>query len=138
MAKNKLTDEEKEQAERYFNDFKYQSYSSENAEKVIHNEEKIMDKMTDGNLAGFMNQVKTFFRMIKAYANKEYKEVPVSTIVSIIMTLLYVFSPIDLIPDFLPVVGLLDDAAVLGACVASFGSAIKRFEEWEASQGKDA
>jgi uncharacterized membrane protein YkvA (DUF1232 family) len=138
MAKNKLTDEEKEQAERYFNDFKYQSYSQENADKVIHNEEKIMDKMTDGNLARFMNQVKTFFRMIKAYANKEYKEVPVSTIVSIIMTLLYVFSPIDLIPDFLPVVGLLDDAAVLGACVASFGSAIKRFEEWEASQGKDA
>ena len=138
MAKNKLTDEEKEQAERYFNDFKYQSYSSENAEKVIHNEEKIMDKMTDGNLAGFMNQVKTFFRMIKAYANKEYKEVPVSTIVSIIMTLLYVFSPIDLIPDFLPVVGLLDDAAVLGACVASFGSAIKKFEEWEVTQDKDA
>ncbi len=138
MAKNKLTDEEKEKAEQYFNDFKYQSYSKEDADKVIGNEDKIMDKMTDGNLAKFMNQVKTFFRMIKAYANKEYKEVPASTIVSIIMTLLYVFSPIDLIPDFLPVVGLLDDAAVLGACVASFGSAIKRFEEWEASQGKDA
>ena len=136
MAKNKLTDEEKEQAERYFNDFKYQSYSQENADKVIHNEEKIMDKMTDGNLARFMNQVKTFFRMIKAYSKHEYKEVPVSTIVSIIMTLLYVFSPIDLIPDFLPVVGLLDDAAVLSACVASFGSAIKKFEEWEATQEK--
>ena len=76
--------------------------------------------------------------MIKAYSKNEYKEIPVSTIVSIIMTLLYVFSPIDLIPDFLPVVGLLDDAAVLGTCVASFGTAIKRFEEWEAAKSKES
>ncbi len=136
MAKNKLTEEEKEQAERYFSDFKYQSYSEENEKKVIQNEDKIMDKMKDSNLSAFMNQVKTFFRMIKAYKNQDYKEVPVSTIVSIIMTLLYIFSPIDLIPDFLPVVGLLDDATVLGACVATFGSAIKKFEEWETTQKK--
>ena len=135
MAKNKLTKEEKAEAEKYFRDFENQSYSEENEKIVIDNEEKIMNKMKDSNLSDFIGQVKTFFRMIKAYSKKEYKEVPVSTIVSIIMTLLYIFSPIDLIPDFLPVVGLLDDAAVLGACVASFGSAIKKFEEWEASRG---
>lgn len=138
MAKNKLTDEEKKEAENYFNSFKYQSYSKENEEKVIENEEQIMAKMKDSALSKFMKQVKTFFRMIKAYSKNEYKEIPVSTIVSIIMTLLYVFSPIDLIPDFLPVVGLLDDAAVLGTCVASFGTAIKRFEEWEAAKSKES
>lgn len=138
MAKNKLTDEEKKEAENYFNSFKYQSYSKENEEKVIENEEQIMTKMKDSALSKFMKQVKTFFRMIKAYSKREYKEVPVSTIVSIIMTLLYVFSPIDLIPDFLPVVGLLDDAAVLSACVATFASATKKFEEWEAAQGKES
>jgi uncharacterized membrane protein YkvA (DUF1232 family) len=31
-----------------------------------------------------------------------YKKVPVGTIAAIIGTLLYVLSPIDLIPDFLP------------------------------------
>ena len=134
MAKDKLTKEEKEEAEKYFRDFKYQSYSEDNMKKVIDNEAKIMDKMKDSNLLDFIKPAKTFFRMLKAYFTGRYKEVPVATIVSIIMTLLYVFSPVDLIPDFIPVVGLLDDAAVMGACVASFGSAIKKFEEWEASQ----
>lgn len=134
MAKDKLTKEEKEEAEKYFRDFKYQSYSEDNMKKVIDNEAKIMDKMKGSNLLDFIKPAKTFFRMLKAYFTGRYKEVPVATIVSIIMTLLYVFSPVDLIPDFIPVVGLLDDAAVMGACVASFGSAIKKFEEWEATQ----
>lgn len=136
MAKDKLSDEEKKRAEKYFKDFKYLSYSEDNMKKVIDNEAKIMDKMKDSNLLDFISPAKTFFRMLKAYFTGRYKEVPVATIVSIIMTLLYVFSPVDLIPDFIPVIGLLDDAAVMGACVASFGSAIKKFEEWEATQGK--
>lgn len=131
MAKTELTDEEKEEAENYFRDFKFQPYSENNMKKVLDNEEKIMDKMNDSNLSEFVSETKAFYRMLKAYWKKEYKEVPVSTIVSIILTLLYVFSPIDLVPDFLPVVGLLDDAAVMAACVASFGSALKKFEEWE-------
>lgn len=136
MAKDKLSDEEKKKAEKYFKDFKYQSYSKDNMKKVIDNEEKIMDKMKNSSLLEFIKPTKTFFRMLKAYFSGSYKEVPVATIVSIIMTLLYVFSPIDLIPDFIPVVGLLDDAVVMGACVASFGSAIKKFEEWEVTQEK--
>lgn len=134
MVKDKLTDEEKRKAEKYFKDFKYQSYSEDNMQKVIDNEEKIMDKMKDTSLLEFIKPAKAFFRMLKVYFTGRYKEVPVATIVSIIMTLLYVFSPVDLIPDFLPVIGLLDDAAVMGACVASFGSAIKKFEEWENTQ----
>ena len=134
MAKDKLTDEEKRKAEKFFKDFKYQSYSEDNMQKVIDNEDKIMDKMKDTSLLEFIKPAKAFFRMLKAYFTGRYKEVPVATIVSIIMTLLYVFSPVDLIPDFLPVIGLLDDAAVMGACVTSFGSAIKKFEEWENTQ----
>lgn len=47
----------------------------------------------------------------------EYKQVPFGTIAAIVGTLLYLLSPIDLIPDFIPVIGFLDDAAVLGACL---------------------
>ena len=140
MDKDRLTEEEgkevEAEAERFFEGFKYQPRSERNEEKVIANEGEIMDKMKDSNLTKFVKQAKVFFRMVKAYNNKDYKTVPVSVIVSIVATLLYVFSPIDLIPDFLPVVGLLDDAAILAACVKSFDNEIKKFEEWEKIQKK--
>lgn len=132
MEKTKLTREEAEEAEKCFRDFKYKSYSEDDMKKVIDNEEKIMDKMKDLNLSGFIKPAKTFFRMLKAYFSGRYKEIPVASIVTIIMTLLYVFSPIDLIPDFLPVVGFLDDAVIMAACVASLGKTMEKFEEWEA------
>ena len=47
----------------------------------------------------------------------KYKKVPVGTIAAIVGTLLYVLSPIDLIPDFIPVIGYLDDAAMLALCL---------------------
>lgn len=37
-----------------------------------------------------------------------------------ICTLLYVISPVDIIPDVIPVIGWLDDAAVFIAQIASF------------------
>lgn len=37
-----------------------------------------------------------------------------------ICTLAYVISPIDIIPDIMPVIGWLDDAAVFMAQIASF------------------
>lgn len=43
----------------------------------------------------------------------KYKKVPIGTIAAIVGTLLYVLSPIDFIPDFMPVVGYLDDVAML-------------------------
>ena len=42
---------------------------------------------------------------------------PKGTVAAIIGTLLYVLSPADLIPDVIPVVGYLDDAAVLALCL---------------------
>ena len=48
----------------------------------------------------------------------------------IILTLLYVFSPIDIIPDCIPGVGLVDDAAMVGFCLAAARSDIEDFRVW--------
>lgn len=37
---------------------------------------------------------------------------------NIIVDLLYVLSPLDLIPDFIPIIGYIDDAMVVAACLA--------------------
>ena len=45
-------------------------------------------------------------------------------------TVLPIFSPIDIIPDCIPGVGLVDDAAMVGFCLAAARSDIEDFRVW--------
>ena len=51
--------------------------------------------------------------------------------------LIYFLNPFDLIPDFLPTLGLVDDATLVALVVASISEDLARFREWEAEQGAD-
>jgi uncharacterized membrane protein YkvA (DUF1232 family) len=42
---------------------------------------------------------------------------PLKAKLSIVVLLLYIVSPIDLIPDFIPVIGQLDDLVVVGLLI---------------------
>ncbi|MDO4505835.1 MAG: YkvA family protein [Spirochaetales bacterium] len=135
MPKTTITDEERERAESYFESYRNKDYTQEEMasdyERVVKNEDNILGK---GKKMGSekLENIKLLFSMIKDYFSGEYKEVPFPTIVAMIMTLLYVFSPIDVIPDIIPVAGLLDDASVVAACIGTFASTdLKRYKEWK-------
>lgn len=85
--------------------------------KIFENEDTIMGKMNNKNLRGFVEDVKIFFSMLKDFFIKKYTEVPIGTVMAIAGSLLYVLLPVDVIPDFIPVVGYLDDDAILAACM---------------------
>ena len=87
------------------------------ADKVLRNEASITKIMGNRSLAEFLDTAKLFFQMLKDYFSGRYKELPVGTITAIIGSLAYVFCPVDLIPDFIPFIGYLDDAAVFAACI---------------------
>ena len=55
----------------------------------------------------------TIFRMTNSSISGEYKGLSKQTLACMIGALLYCVSPIDVVPDAIPVVGLLDDAFVL-------------------------
>ena len=95
----------------------FNSYTEDDADKVLDNEKKIENIMNNETLREYMNNIKNYFMMLKDFVTGKYKNIPVGTISAIIGTLLYVLSPVDLIPDLIPVVGGLDDAAVLALCV---------------------
>ena len=98
-----------------FNSFT--SYTEEDAQKVMENQEKIEKIVSNDTLHKYLNDVKLYFKMLGDIFTGKYKKVPVGTIAAIIGTLIYVLSPVDLIPDFIPVIGYLDDAAILAACL---------------------
>lgn len=83
-----------------------------------------------GPLREVWEALMTFFRLLKAYAKKEYREIPWESIVLILATVIYFVMPIDLIPDFLPG-GPIDDVILIAWTMRSVAVDIENFIEWE-------
>lgn len=82
-----------------------------------------------------ISQLKLFVSMFKDYFSKKYTEMSIWTLLSIGFGILYLVSPIDLIPDIsIPLVGFIDDAFVLGFVWRQIGKELKRYEAWRANQ----
>ena len=109
----------------------YQDCTEEDVGKVMANRDRIESMAQQGPLEKFVDDISTFFEMVGDYFSGEYTDVPFGTIAGIVGTLLYVLSPIDLIPDFIPFLGLLDDAAMVGFCLSCVRSDIDRYREWK-------
>lgn len=71
--------------------------------------------------------------LIKHYVEGKYTTVPYGTILAIMSALIYVLSPVDIIPDFIPFVGHLDDVVVIGLCLSMVKTDIEAYDEWRQS-----
>lgn len=78
--------------------------------------------------------LQSLFRLIKLSASGEYTGLPTTTVVAAVAVLMYFISPIDLIPDFIPVVGLLDDMALVAWFSSSIKHELDKFHEWESAK----
>ena len=68
--------------------------------------------------------------MVKYYFDGKYKEIPVQTILSIIAAITYFITPMDAIPDMIPVAGHIDDLFVFNLCLESIEHDLKKFMLW--------
>ena len=78
--------------------------------------------------------VPVFASMLRYRLAGEYKELPTRTVLLIVSALLYVITPIDIIPDAIPMGGYADDIAVVLACAKYIKPDLDRFIEWRDAQ----
>ncbi|MGI1660022.1 MAG: YkvA family protein [Desulfitobacterium sp.] len=70
-------------------------------------------------------------QIVKAYITKEYREIPIGSIIAIFAALIYFLSPIDIIFDYIPGVGYVDDMFVLGLVLKQVDSDLLNFRDWQ-------
>jgi uncharacterized membrane protein YkvA (DUF1232 family) len=70
-------------------------------------------------------------RLMKAYVKGHYRSIPWKSLLLITGAILYFVTPIDLIPDLIPGVGLTDDFGILLAIYQSLHNEIEKFLQWE-------
>lgn len=119
--------ENKEKAKAYLDD-------DEKMEKLFRDFEdklKLIPKI--GNRA---SDLAVLLSLIRAYIKKQYTDVSPSTIMLAVAGLIYVVTPVDLIPDYILGPGLLDDAAVIGIVLQAIQMDLNKYKKWQVATGK--
>lgn len=73
-------------------------------------------------------------RLIKAYAQGNYRGIHWKTLVIVVAAIIYFINPLDLLPDIIPVAGLTDDFGILVWVYNSLHGEIEKFIRWEKTQ----
>jgi len=114
------------------------------AESAARDKNKTKDLLHDALNKAYRNrnQLKSVWadlmavlRMLRAWSKGEYQSLPWKTIVLSLATVIYFLNPFDVAPDFIPGVGYLDDALVLGFVVNSIKKELETFLRWESEAG---
>ncbi len=95
-----------------------------------------------GNAQGNrLGKLKSDLRLLQAlclaYWRGEYRAISPKALISVVAGLMYFLSPIDAIPDFLPVFGMFDDIAVLAWLMKTLDDELSAFRVWRERQAPE-
>ena len=83
------------------------------------------------SLQAVWNDLQTMLRLIRDWIAGDYRQVSASTLVAIVGAVAYFLSPLDAVLDVIPVLGLVDDATVIGVVVSQVRGELTAFRTWE-------
>jgi uncharacterized membrane protein YkvA (DUF1232 family) len=87
-----------------------------------------------GPLKRFVEDGKLLSALIKDWRAGRYRQAMYGTIAAAAFALIYVINPFDIVPDVLPIIGAVDDAAVVGACLMLVERDLRQYRGWKENQ----
>lgn len=105
-------------------------------QRLVRRGEEWSDELT-GRRARMTEDFKALLRLTRAHARGEYEDVSWETMVLVVAAILYLLSPADLIPDWIPGAGFLDDITVANFALHLVRGEIDRFREWESRREQE-
>ena len=101
-------------------------------EILVQLEEKLKEVPKIGET---LSDLPLMIAMIKAWVTKEYTVVSPKVIACLVGAIIYLLKKKDLISDSIPVIGIVDDLAVMALALKLSEPELKAFAEWRASKG---
>ena len=71
--------------------------------------------------------------MLRDSFKRKYRKTPWGTLTGGIFSILYLLNPLDIIPEALPIVGIVDDTLVFGVFLALLSRDVKKYLLWKSS-----
>ncbi len=100
--------------------------------QILNKEDKINQQLENGKgLERYSKDLLLLLSLVKDYYQGNYRDIPYKTISAAVVGLLYVLNPIDIIPDFIPFIGQVDDALVLGFCLRLMEKDLSKYKTWK-------
>ncbi|WP_316734824.1 YkvA family protein [Pedobacter aquatilis] len=87
-----------------------------------------------GDLEGVWAKLILLFAIAKDYVAGNYTEIPKRSIIAILGGIIYFLSPVDIVPDFIPVLGFIDDVFVLNLVYKQVVKDLEQYKIWKDEQ----
>lgn len=115
------------------------------AKAILNNKSKVIELVTKalafckklGNIS-FLKKwfldIPTLCDMLIDTINGVYKASPYSSIVMVVIAIIYAVSPVDILSDTIPILGVLDDALVLKGVLNTIKNDLDSYKAWKEMQ----
>lgn len=131
---------DKDKAENFLN------ISLQKAEEFIRDEDKLESLLEQLEkklkavpvAGGALSYIPALISLVRSFVRREYRKVPVATLLAIVATLLYWLAPMDVLMDIIPGIGFMDDAAVIAGALSMVKKDLNEYMMWRRSRGLSA
>ena len=104
-------------------------------DKFLLNIETTLKKIPDVGTLRY--DIPLLVSLVNSYVAGEFTEISYNAIVTVVATLLYVISPLDIIPDVIPGVGYTDDAMAVSFCIKMIQDALEKYKNTHSGKKYD-
>lgn len=128
----KLPDKQKEKVDKKFvvslNEANILINVPDKLDELLIKAEKLIDKLPEN--VSSLKYIPEFLSLINNYISGRYKDVSVKSVVAVIAVIIYFVAPYDVIPDFIPKIGYLDETYVVDKCLDIINDDLDKFLTW--------
>jgi uncharacterized membrane protein YkvA (DUF1232 family) len=106
----------------------------ERLQKLVEDAVGKINTIPRGPFADTWPYLMAMIRVIRDYQRGEYRDMAAPKLLIIIAAIIYFVSPFDVIPDWIPVLGHIDDAFVVSLALKSVRADLDTFMAWETAR----